>query len=509
MKRRFLSLIGVAGMTAAMVFSVPAMAATMNFSGIPNPAYNVRNTFYTFCSQHGMESTACRTAIVNTINQANRAEGAQAIHLPPDYGRLPATERLFVLLNLERLAFHRTPFAGLNADANAVATIGAQRNTDPFLANRISLGAGTLSLGWGADWATYPTPLTSMFMWVYDDGPGSTNIDCQPGHMTGCWDHRDNILMPWSMGSGTLIPSRNLVAGAADVPVNGHRSITLLQVGTSGPAPLTFTWSQVLRSYSAGQFPVTPFSSAPPRSAYFGRAAGQTGASYWVNYGVRYALPAALVQSTLKGAAASVVTWSKPPMLPVGVPAMVPYPNGTFLRVRNHRAIYWVNHGVLHHVTSLPAFYAAGGHLSDVTAVTSLPASWPLGAPQSATTPSYAQGSLVRFGATPAVYVYDHGVLRHIANPTVLRENGWSWSAVQERPIADQDRTVRGPAVTGLDLNAIATGSLVRVQGHNGLNLVVHGTLRPVSPSLIQQMGGSLAFVQTLPHTIPVGRALG
>lgn len=500
MKQRWLSWMGLAGLAAMMVGAKPVLAAPMNGSGIPNPAYNLPVTGQNACP-YGTALSTCRAIILQSMNHANWEEGAQALHLPPNYSQLSASERLFVLTNLVRLSFGKPPIAGLNAAANAAAQVGAKTNTDPVLPAHATLD-GAPVVAWGGDWAGgFATLEAAMVGWVYDDGPGSDNLDCQPGHMSGCWGHRDDILLNW--------PAGDLVAGAAAVTVHGRSSVTLLPVVTSAPVPLTFTWQHELKTYPSGASPVTPFPSTSPRAAYLGRTAGWTSRAYWVNHGTRYPLPTSVVQGALMGGALPLVTWPHSPALPVGVPAVVPYPNGTFLRVQHHRAIYWINHGVLHHVTSLAAFHAAGGHLWQVRAFPRLPASWPIGAPESVMQPHFAQGALVRFGATPAVYVYEQGMLRHIANPTVFHENGWSWGAVQERPVAAQDGTVHGPAITGLVPDAMATGSVVRVQGQRTLNVVVHGTFRPVSSALLKRLGGSLSSIRTVPHPLPMGHPLG
>lgn len=87
------------------------------------------------------------------------------------------------------------------------------------------------------------------FLWMYYDGPGSSNRDCSAAGQPGCWGHRHNILARWS---------DPLAVGA------GSRgdSLTQLFVGGYGPAgpggsdvavrPL---WSEIVQTLPVGVSP--------------------------------------------------------------------------------------------------------------------------------------------------------------------------------------------------------------------------------------------------------------
>lgn len=48
---------------------------------------------------------------------------------------------------------------------------------------------------WGSNWAGgEASALLADYDWVYDDGPGSPNMDCTNALANGCWDHRRNVL---------------------------------------------------------------------------------------------------------------------------------------------------------------------------------------------------------------------------------------------------------------------------------------------------------------------------
>jgi hypothetical protein len=76
-----------------------------------------------------------------------------------------------------------------------------------------------------------------VYGWIYDDGPGGTNLDCPNKDGSGCWAHRHGLLGDF----GTV---GSLVMGAAINPIGdttrrdpGGTSMatTLAVTTTSGP----------------------------------------------------------------------------------------------------------------------------------------------------------------------------------------------------------------------------------------------------------------------------------
>ena len=92
--------------------------------------------------------------------------------LPSNCPSLTPPEQLFVLTDLERIDRGLPPISGLAANLNAYAQAGANAGTDPpfppYGSTAGSTYASTSSLG------------TALAMWMYDDGPGGTNVDCPP-----------------------------------------------------------------------------------------------------------------------------------------------------------------------------------------------------------------------------------------------------------------------------------------------------------------------------------------
>lgn len=83
---------------------------------------------------------------------------------------------------------------GANSTLDAMAQKGAAAGEDP---------AGPSGYSWGSIYSLGdPTALAADFSWMYDDGPGGSNVDCPKAGSAGCWGHRDNILSRWAGEAG-------------------------------------------------------------------------------------------------------------------------------------------------------------------------------------------------------------------------------------------------------------------------------------------------------------------
>jgi hypothetical protein len=154
--------------------------------------------------------------------------------LPSDWASLTPAEQLFVATNLERTARGLPPIAGLDPALDQAAMGGAAGGADP------APPAGYPFQLWTANWAgALGNPLEAIDLWMYDDGPGSANVDCPSAGAPGCWGHRDNILAaisgPWS------------AMGVAVDPTGwqGSPAWAELLVQAQQPVNLDFTWSEV------------------------------------------------------------------------------------------------------------------------------------------------------------------------------------------------------------------------------------------------------------------------
>ena len=182
-------------------------------------------------------SAACQTAALADINAARAAEGLGPMQLPADFGSLTVPQQLLVLSNLERVDRGLVAVLGLSGPLDQDALTGAQSDADPQ-PTQFNGDA------WTANWeGGYGSPFEADFVWMYDDGLGSNNIDCTPSMPDGCWGHRHDILWPLDAPA---------VMGAADAQGGFGASQTELFVGgdrATAPgqadAPLAPTWATI------------------------------------------------------------------------------------------------------------------------------------------------------------------------------------------------------------------------------------------------------------------------
>ena len=201
---------------------------------------------------------ACQTAALADLDAARAAEGIGPMQLPGDFPSLSVPAQLLVLSNLERVDRGLAPVIGLSGPLDQDALTGAQNDADP---HPTTFNGNT----WTANWeGGYASPFEADFVWMYDDGLGSGNIDCTAPGDSGCWGHRHDILWP-------LVPP--VVMGAGDATGQFGASQTELFVGgdtQTGPgqsdAPLDPTWAAIAATLP---FTVSPASLtfAPAQSS--------------------------------------------------------------------------------------------------------------------------------------------------------------------------------------------------------------------------------------------------
>jgi len=191
--------------------------------------------FLTACSSSTYDDSAtCVDTTVQAIDHARAEEGVAPLVLPSNWYQLTPAEQLFVATNLERTARNFLPVSGLSDSLDAIAGRAANDGTDPMLeaGGSISTVAGNWIDG-------YSNPLEALYMWVYDDGLGSSNVDCTRRNLTGCWGHRTNILLPLACTA--------CASGAAYAPSDhGGEPLSYAEVIVESltPMPYTFSWSQ-------------------------------------------------------------------------------------------------------------------------------------------------------------------------------------------------------------------------------------------------------------------------
>jgi len=162
--------------------------------------------------------------------------------LPSGFAGLAPAEQLFVLTDIERVDRGLPPVVGMVQELNQDAQNGAADNTDPTPS---SVPPGSSVMDWASNWAEGAGPLGSNYFWMYDDGPGSGNIDCIASDPSTCWGHRDNEL---GFNASEVASSPGvLVMGAAEATVASDSPWTsdaLLIALVTGSPTYTYTWAQ-------------------------------------------------------------------------------------------------------------------------------------------------------------------------------------------------------------------------------------------------------------------------
>ncbi len=237
---------------------VPPSEPAQNIPPSPNFLANCQGAYYD-------DSTGCVGAVVQAIDNAREHEGLAGMTLPTNWYQLSPDDQMFVATNLERTARGLPALSGLASALDQASQAAASRNADPSPPNGYPWSA------WGGNWAgAMGNPLEAMYYWMYDDGLGSSNIDCTPQNTSGCWGHRNNVLLemtcqPCLMG-----------AGLDATAWQGYPSWTELLVDTTGGSALDYSWSQVVA--------YLPSSSANSglSSPAVGIAATPDGQGYWL-----------------------------------------------------------------------------------------------------------------------------------------------------------------------------------------------------------------------------------
>lgn len=231
--------------------AVPSPVTKSSGAATDNPSANITPDpdFLDDCSTSYDDSPSCVSAILQAIGNARAQEGLPAMTLPSDWESLTPEEQLYVATNLERVARGLPALSGMATALDQSAAQGAADNEDP------EPPSGFPWTSWGSNWAgAVGNPLEAIYYWMYDDGEGSGNVDCTQTNTSGCWGHRDNILMsldcqPCVMGTGF-----NSTA------YEGYPSWGEILVDSSGSPQLDYSWSQVV-PYLAD--PWDPFPAQP------------------------------------------------------------------------------------------------------------------------------------------------------------------------------------------------------------------------------------------------------
>jgi hypothetical protein len=232
-----------------------AAAATAGHRGILVPGNPARSmapatSLLTSCSA-GDNSSTCNQLALTAIGRARQSlekMGGMSLSLPA-YAKLRPARQLFVVVNLERTERGLAPAVVLSKSLSAIAQAGAQAGRDPAVgrvARTLPGGGRTVYVGatWSGGWIN---ALGADYAWMYDDGPGGSNLDCRGGSARLCWGHRDILLTNAGQaschgGAGALAMGTGHAARGAGY----GESDTVLMAAVCGHAPTdaTFTWAK-------------------------------------------------------------------------------------------------------------------------------------------------------------------------------------------------------------------------------------------------------------------------
>lgn len=165
------------------------------------------------------------------LNQCRAKEHVGRMRLPSNWRSLSVEQRMFVLLNLERVNRGLKPIVGLSSSLNALAQSGASAGNDPpFPSGGFTGGGGVWAGGMSSVIGADDT-------WMYYDGPHGLDLNaaCTSPTAPGCWLHRQIIL--WGGTGGPL------VAGAGFSTTGGYPSYAFEVLSGYSVSNLTFTWA--------------------------------------------------------------------------------------------------------------------------------------------------------------------------------------------------------------------------------------------------------------------------
>ncbi|MDQ6835136.1 MAG: hypothetical protein M3016_03015 [Actinomycetota bacterium] len=181
-------------------------------------------------------SAPCIDAAVGYLNRARASLGQGPYHLPSNFNSLTAAEQGFVLANLDRILYGLPPVTGLTAALNRDAAAGVQGDADPH-------PTAANYTAWTANWAGgYVNMPLAYEAWMYDDGPGSSNLDCTSSNPSGCWGHRHDILWRFDH-SGPL--AMGVAVGADRSGDPGYAMLLFAGDDTYRPS-YVYTWAQAV-----------------------------------------------------------------------------------------------------------------------------------------------------------------------------------------------------------------------------------------------------------------------
>jgi hypothetical protein len=261
----------IAGMlaAAAVVLMGPITAVAMADGPVgADPSSNYQVGPLPPECQSDPTGAVCIDAAVSYLDEARASLGQGPYELPSDFVSLTPAEQAFVLTDLDREQYSLPPVPGLTDALDQDAAAGVQEDDDPQPSD---------DNWWGytANWAYgFDNMPLAYEAWMYDDGPGSGNIDCTSSDTSGCWGHRHDIL--WDFTDGGALA---MGAAAGDDPSGGPGYAMLIEEAdpqSESTYTYNYTWSEAVAA-GAGGLGQSGGNSGSPSNAGSGGGSGKQG----------------------------------------------------------------------------------------------------------------------------------------------------------------------------------------------------------------------------------------
>jgi hypothetical protein len=236
--------LGVAAVCASFASGADAYTVTEP-PAPPNPQGDIPIGQMPSGCDYGANTTSatCENAVIYYLDAARAKMGLGAYLLPPSFPALSPERQIFILSDLDRLAYGNSPSLGLNTELDEAAAQGVARRDDP-MGPTPHPGSYQWDFGWASNWAgNFPNAPAAYYAWMYqDEGEGNH------------WGHRQNILgFPPFAEDTAMGVNAGLVEGERGY-AQLFRPIYKL---ASAPPPLYYTWPDA-QAEGAGSYRYDP-----------------------------------------------------------------------------------------------------------------------------------------------------------------------------------------------------------------------------------------------------------
>jgi hypothetical protein len=244
-----------------VVLSGPVAGASADGPVGVDPSSNFLVGALPAACQNAPTGATCIAASVGYLNQARASLGQPAYTLPSDFASLTPGQQALELADSDRALYGLPPVAGLVDALDRDAAAGVLSDADP-------VPSDSNWLGYTSNWAGgYENILLAYEAWMYDDGPGSGNLDCTPSDPGGCWAHRHDILWRFD-GGGPL--AMGAAAGEDSTGQPGY-AMLIEEASPSTTPSYVYTWSNLAPAPVSAPAAPAPVSALSPSTDSPGR----------------------------------------------------------------------------------------------------------------------------------------------------------------------------------------------------------------------------------------------